>query len=175
MPMGLPSFRRPVEAATPAPGGPPPIPSGGFDLGAMFAGLGEAIGAKAQEAGAALGNATTSTFEGAKNAVATTAGNATDLLKNELIGTVAGRTLLLNTLMGNKGTIQTNPGKYGATPEARREAAARRQALQEGRPYIAPKQQTAVRSSLSVRPPSFKPPQSRAERFTNLDPFGMIL
>lgn len=140
----------------------------------MFAGLGETIGAKAQEAGAALGNATASTFEGAKNAVATTAGNATDLLKNELMGTVGGRTLLLNTLMGNKGTIYTSPGKYGATFADRQEAAARRQALAEGRPYTAPT--TAVRSSLSVPalPKIPRRAETRAERFTNLDKFGMI-
>ena len=158
------------------PGSPfanPPAPTGGgFDLGAMFGGLGTKANELIEGAKTGIGN----TLNTATTAVQKTANNTADLMKNELMGTVGGRTLPLNTLMGSKGTIYNNPGKYGATSADRQEAAARRAALSQGIPYVPAS--TGVRTQLSVPSVPNKPQKrqlTRAERFTNLDPWGNIL
>jgi hypothetical protein len=162
---------------------PPPLPSG-FDFGAALGGLGSNITAGLTNAGQALGTTASNAIEGTKTAIGNTAQSAGDLLKNELIGTVKGRTLLFNTALGLPAPGSRNPTRYGDTFAERQEAARRREAMAYGLPYVPPP--TGVRTSLSVRPssplPTVQAPRSNrpAPRNTGrwegvLDEFGMIL
>ncbi len=157
--------------------------TGGFSIGGMLGGLTGAIGTKAQQMGGMLGTA----VQGTQNALATTATNATDLLKNELMGTVKGRTLLLNTLMGNRGTIQSNPGKYGATFGDRQLAAQNRERLQQGLPPMPtgggsqmmgmmsqPPQNHAIQAINNATADDRRRRQIAEGKASQLDQFGMI-
>lgn len=161
----------------------PPSP-GGFNLGAVLGGLGSNIQGGLTNAGQALTTTASNAIEGTRNAIGTTAQNAGDLLKNELMGTVKGRTLLFNTALGLPAPGSRNPTRYGNTFAERQENARRREAMAYGLPYVPP--QTGVRSSLSLRPssplPTVPAPRSNrpAPRNTGrwegvLDEFGMIL
>ena len=161
----------------------PPSP-GGFNLGAVLGGLGSNIQGGLTNAGQALTTTASNAIEGTRNAIGTTAQNAGDLLKSELMGTVKGRTLLFNTALGLPAPGSRNPTRYGNTFAERQENARRREAMAYGLPYVPP--QTGVRTSLSLRPssplPTVPAPRSNrpAPRNTGrwegvLDEFGMIL
>jgi hypothetical protein len=162
----------------------PTPPAGGFDLGAALGGLGSNIQSGLANAGQALTTTASNAIEGTRNAIGTTAQNAGDLLKNELIGTVKGRTLLFNTALGLPAPGSRDPYRYGNTFAERQESARRREAMAYGLPYVPP--QTGVRTSLSIRPssplPTVPAPRSNrpAPRNTGrwegvLDEFGMII
>ncbi len=149
----------PLPRERPAPPGPAPLaapeapaaPSGGFDLGSMLGGIGNTLGQTAQNIGTTLGNTATNVVEGTKKVAANTADAVKDTLTNELIGTVKGRTLLLNTALGLPAPGTHDPLRYGATTEERQENARRRQAMADGVPYVP--NNTAVKSEISVPQP----------------------
>lgn len=124
--------------------------AGGF--GAVLGGIGsnlqslgsniktgvQSLGTKAQETGAALGDEVRA---------------GVNTLIPEMLRTVKGRTALIDPMIESKFTStpgQTgNPTRYGATPEERQAAAARREAMQNGTPMPAT---TAVATSRSITP-----------------------
>ena len=174
----------PPGPASPVAPPPPTVPAGGFNLGAVLGGLGSNIQGGLTNAGQALTTTASNAIEGTRNAIGTTAQNAGDLLKSELMGTVKGRTLLFNTALGLPAPGSRNPTRYGNTFAERQENARRREAMAYGLPYVPP--QTGVRTSLSLRPssplPTVPAPRSNrpAPRNTGrwegvLDEFGMIL
>lgn len=153
-------------------------PGGGFDLGAMLGGLGGNLQAGLNSTGQALGTAANNVVEGTRTATQ----NATDLLKNEMLGTVKGRTVMFNAMLGLPPPGSHDPNRYGKTQAERQENARRRQAMMDGVPYQAP----AVRTQLSVKPPILPPPQQQTgiqrqqaqqAEFARrgLDQFGMII
>lgn len=158
-----------------------PPPTGGFDFGAALGGLGSNIQAGLTNTGQALGTAANNAIEGTRSAISNTTQSAGDLLKNELIGTVKGRTLLFNTALGLPAPGTHNSTRYGDTFAERQEAARRREAMAYGLPYVPP--QTGVRSQLSITPPRMpaprstnRPPPRNSGRWEGvLDEFGMII
>lgn len=181
----------PVRVAATPPTTAPSAPAGGFDIGGFFGGIGNTLGQTAQNVGANLGTAATNAIEGTKTTLGNTAQSATDLLKNELIGTVKGRTLLLNTALGLPAPGTHDPFRYGNTVQERQESARRRQAMMDGAPYLPPT--TGVRTAVDIpripaplvqqtrtsAPPQLTPLQRRQAQQADyarrgLDQFGMI-
>jgi peptidoglycan hydrolase-like protein with peptidoglycan-binding domain len=95
----VPLPREAPAPATTAPEAPQPT-GGGFNLGSMIGDLGNTLGQTANNVGKTLGNAATNVVEGTKAGLEKTAESVKDTLTNELIGTVKGRTLLMNTALG---------------------------------------------------------------------------
>lgn len=162
-PAGLPDFRRPVVAAAPPVEEPAPT-GGGFNLGTMLGGLGNAVqgglntlGTKAQEAGKTLGSAATNVVEGTKTALGNTADATKDLLANELMGTVGGRTLLLNTALGITPAKTADDRKFernAAAPEGYGYGASGKKLYKIGQTYNSSRGQVVFDGSKFVLSPT---------------------
>lgn len=184
-----PLLQRGVVAPPAAPVAPPVAPaSGGFNLGNALGGLGGALqsgintlGTKAQEAGQMLGNTASHAVEDTRNAIGNTVQGTTDLLKSNLLGTVKGRTILFNGLLGLPPPGSHDPFKYGKTFAERQEFARRRQAITDGVPYVPA---TGVRTSVDIprmppaggAPTPFQQRQAQEAKWAaaGLNSFGML-
>lgn len=139
-----------IVPAVPQPNLPAPAPlkpaSGGWNLGSMVqSGLGF-LGGQAQQLGGEIGNVASKVPLPSQQQVV-----------QAIMASPSARGAIIDPMIASlftdkRGTIATNPNKYGSTPQERQYNAARREALANGGPL--PSQGvTAVATALSTRPP----------------------
>jgi LysM repeat protein len=103
--------QRPGMPLSPAP------EAAGFNLGGMLGNIGNTLGEKVQQVGTTLGNTAQNVVEGTGRALSETGDAAKDLLTNELLRTVGGRTLAFNTMMGIEPRRDRAADRRNSAPE----------------------------------------------------------
>lgn len=133
---------------------PPPPASGGNFLGALGGGI-NFLGSKAQELGSTLGNTAVQAKDAVVTGAADMADKTVDAIIPQAMQSLKVRSAIIDPILARGFTdkpgytIKDSPTKYGKTQAERQEAAAKRQALIDGKPYVP---STGVRSQTDTSP-----------------------
>jgi peptidoglycan hydrolase-like protein with peptidoglycan-binding domain len=135
----------------------PAAPGGGFNIGGFLGGLGNTLGQTAQNIGTTLGTTAANVVEGTKTALGNTADATKDLLANDLMGTVGGRTLLFNTMLGITPAKTADDRKFernAAAPEGYGYGASGKKLYKIGQTYNSSRGQVVFDGSKFVLSPT---------------------
>jgi peptidoglycan hydrolase-like protein with peptidoglycan-binding domain len=169
-PAPMPAFRAPTILPRPrpdvvAPGAPAAPQTGtGFNLGGMLNNIGSTLGSKLSDVGTTLGTTAQNVVEGTGKALADTGEAAKELVTNELLRTVGGRTLAFNTVMGIEPRRDPAADRASSAPEGFAYGSTGRKLYQIGQTYQSSRgpvvfngkgfQPVGVKTSIDVTPPA---------------------